>query len=249
MKQRHILILKSNDWELDLIGGFLKDNNFIKVTYCSSLKEVSLKFNTTNIDLCILNYHHDEINNLQPFIESQITIGNYAPAVLFLVDTVGYHQIKEMTFSFESGYLLKPLRKDELICAIELLLKRYYQTESQNTDLYNWTTSSTDSFVVKKNQIYHKLEWTNIYYVEVEGRYSKIVSDLGNYVLQYSLLEIKRLLPPKIFLRSHRKYLVNIIKVKEIHYHDNLIILNNKMTVSMGKSYKNDFINGYTILK
>ena len=51
------------------------------------------------------------------------------------------------------------------------------------------------------------------------------------------------------FKQVHRNYLVNIKKIKEIYFEDNLIILDDGSKIPFSERYKNAFIKNNTIFR
>jgi len=60
------------------------------------------------------------------------------------------------------------------------------------------------------------LDLERIYYFQAEGDYSRVFSQMGNFLAGYSLKGIEERLDSRQFFRCHRSYVVNLSYVSEI---------------------------------
>ena len=147
------------------------------------------------------------------------------------------------------SFLLKPYNTLELIYAIELAVEVYNKQPHPEVATTSPDLSPKDFFFVKKNQVYHKVFTNTIQYVEVEGRYSKITTAEASFLIQLALKEVEKILPSNDFIRTHRNYIVQKSKIREIHSQDNLIVLEGKKTALIGRKYKEAFLKSNFTLR
>ncbi len=245
MKKINVLIIEDNDFEANLLKEHLEKNDCRVVAIASNLKQALSLYYTEHIDIVVidifLNGNPDGItfankvnlnkNTLKPFV---FLTGHMDRAI--------FEKAKiEQPFSF----LLKPFNKLEVLYAIELALEKSVNDMGHKEKK---SEANNDAFFIKKNSVLHKILLNDISCVEVEGRYSKIMADKNTFLLEHTLVDLQRRLPKSVFARSHRNFIVNMNKVKEVHYNDNLIILEDNVKALLGRSYKNDFIHGYSVL-
>jgi DNA-binding LytR/AlgR family response regulator len=76
----------------------------------------------------------------------------------------------------------------------------------------------------------------------VSQKYCSLICDDGNYLIKFSLSKIKEVLANPDFKQTHRNYLVNIKKIKELYVEDNLIILEANHKVPFSTRYKATFL-------
>lgn len=146
-------------------------------------------------------------------------------------------------------YLLKPFNKLELLYSLELALEKFYQQSSSiSLNTKNAIVSSSFLFIKKKRSVM-KVDISTIIYVEIEEKYCSIIADNGNYLIKLSLSKVKELLNDKSFAQTHRNFLVNTKKIKEIYFDDNLLILENDYKVPFSERFKNQFIKNNNVLK
>ena len=94
-----------------------------------------------------------------------------------------------------------------------------------------------------------KVDTASIIYVEVKEKYCRLVCNEGDYLIKLSLTKVKELLGDTEFTQTHRNYLVNLKKIKEIYFEDNLLILENNHKISFSERFKNQFIKNNTIFR
>jgi two-component system, LytTR family, response regulator len=85
-------------------------------------------------------------------------------------------------------------------------------------------------------------------YIGVEERYCNIITETEKFVILISLTRILELLDARVFIRTHRNYLVNSSKIIQIVMADNLVMLKGNHQVPLSGKYR-EFINRFPILK
>lgn len=70
---------------------------------------------------------------------------------------------------------------------------------------------SPDGLFVKQDEYFGKILFTDILWVEASRSYSYIhVSGSSRVIVTYPMSEVKKKLPPDVFIQVHRSYVVNI---------------------------------------
>lgn len=68
----------------------------------------------------------------------------------------------------------------------------------------------SQAIYIKYKDYFHKIEFSNILYVEASGSYCIIHLKTNNKItVSFSLTEIVKYLPAELFIRVHRSYAVN----------------------------------------
>jgi DNA-binding LytR/AlgR family response regulator len=102
-------------------------------------------------------------------------------------------------------------------------------------------------FVKKKSNL-KKVLISDIIFVEVEERYSNIITEVEKFVVQVSLTKMETYLNTDIFKRTHRNFIINTEKIVEIDTTDNFIHLKGSHRVLLSETYKG-FINDFNVLR
>lgn len=85
-----------------------------------------------------------------------------------------------------------------------------------------------------------------IHFIESEKGKTYLYTERGVYVNKYSLLELERMLPGDLFIRSHRAYMVNVYSIDEIHpdFHSTFMLIMNdaaRTRVPVSQKYASSF--------
>lgn len=236
-----ILILEDDDFEAAILKESLEEHNF-SIQRASTIDEALNLFSLKTFDFAII----DIFINGKPegiTLASIISKDTTQPIpFLFLTGHTERSIFEKAKITNPYSFLLKPFNEQELSYTIELILNKH---NSKKNDASNINTP----FFFKKKNSFFKVVPNDIMYIEVEGRYCSIHTNTDFFLTQYSLKDLTKMLPPTTFIRVHRNYVVNRNKVTEVHPKDNLIVLENNKTITLGRAYKADFFNTYRIVK
>ena len=142
--------------------------------------------------------------------------------------------------AFESDaldYLLKPVTYERFLKTIskakdKLFKKQIDQSINLEEDFYIKSEAKGKMIKVKYN---------DIYYIEAKANYLKIYLDKESYMTYLTMKELEEKLPPKKFIRVHKSFIINIQKIMALE--TNQILLENKNTVVIGRSYRSSLLS------
>ncbi|MBL7698113.1 MAG: response regulator transcription factor, partial [Chitinophagaceae bacterium] len=121
------------------------------------------------------------------------------PAVIL---TTAYHQYAVEGFNLNvTDYLLKPFEFERFLAAVS---KVKVETRKQDEKDFIFVN-------VQKKKV--KIAFDEILYVESQREYIKIVTTKREFLSKLSTNEIESMLPPGIFKRIHRSFIVSIKKI------------------------------------
>lgn len=146
-----------------------------------------------------------------------------------VIFTTAYNEYAIDAFKVNSvDYLLKPLKKEEVLKAIEKyedLKQDRLSNEFEN--LQNLLKSqipagngsrSKSRFMVKSGQSIKTISSKDVAYFQAEDGIVLLVNFQGKrFALNYTLDQLEQQLDEKIFFRANRQLIVNIEAVKEVH--------------------------------
>lgn len=98
---------------------------------------------------------------------------------------------------------------------------------------------------IRKDKKCKKLLYTDILYVEAEGRYVNIVTTNTVHLLLLSIIEIEKKLPEDMFCRVHRSYIISLEHATEFDQEE-VIVRDRPLPIS--KAYKNSLLKLVDIL-
>lgn len=247
MNNLRLLLLEDLDDEATEIIDFLEDNNY-EVIRVKNTVEAEKEIKNRFFDVILLDIMIDgkpEGISLGHRLNKQ---GIEAP-FLFLTSMQSKLVFDEAKLTKPYTYLLKPFNKLELLYSLELALEKFHE-QSSSISLNDKNAIISPSFLfVKKKRSIMKVDIQSIIYIEVKEKYCKLVCDEDDYLIKLSLTKIKELLGDIDFAQTHRNYLVNTAKIKEIYFEDNLLVLQNNHKILFSERFKNQFIKNNTIFR
>jgi DNA-binding LytR/AlgR family response regulator len=135
-------------------------------------------------------------------------------------------------------YLMKPIRFDRFLKAVN----KAFPANSFSSAI---KPSATEINEEKKNEsfVYFradrkmvKVMLDDILYIESMKDYIKVFTGQSVIITKQSISSVEAMLPGKLFVRTHRSFIVAINKIKSF---TNEIIEINKADIPIGKLYKN----------
>lgn len=135
-------------------------------------------------------------------------------------------------------YLMKPIGYDRFLKSVNKA-----QLKKQTLVASDMDKTDDDHFFVKsemKGKMI-KIDFNDIYYIETLQNYIHIHTVEGNHVTYLTMSEIYDKLPPNMFLRIHKSFIINQKRIKYIE--GNRIFMENKRDVVIGQSYRKDFFD------
>jgi DNA-binding LytR/AlgR family response regulator len=177
------------------------------------------------VDLMFLDIHLPEIKGLA-FLRTLAE----PPAVII---TTAYHAYALEGYELDVvDYLLKPFEFDRFLTAVNKL-KKQRPPEQTSTD------TAKDYLFVNIQQKKVKIIFPEILFIESQKEYVRIVTTDNSYLTKMSTHEIEALLPPSLFKRIHRSFIVAVNKVRS--FNSEMVEINGN-TIPVGRGYK-DVLN------
>jgi two-component system LytT family response regulator len=175
------------------------------------------------IDLIFLDIHLPKLKGMA-FLK---TLTN-PPSVII---TTAYHHYAVEGFTLNvTDYLLKPFDFERFLIAVTKVktAEPEKQKPGENQD--------TKDFVflnVQKKKV--KILFSEVVYIESQREYVKIITTKGEYISKMSTHEIEALLPPRLFKRIHRSFIVSISKIES--YTAEIVEVNG-IAIPIGRGYR-----------
>lgn len=143
------------------------------------------------------------------------------------------------------AFIAKPFTKLNLQRTIELIVNDIGGSEPIEEKALAPLEVLDDRIFIRHHGKMEKLLFNDILYIEADRNYSKIVTLKCHFVLSHTLKSLQKKFPASLFVRVHRSYLVNIMKLDV--FADGHLEIGRKV-IPVGKSYKELLLNRiYTI--
>lgn len=209
----------------------------------SNATDAQMFLESESVDLIFVDINMPDLNGVD-FVRSLVS----PPMVIF---TTAYSEYAIEGFKLDAiDYLLKPFGFDEFArsvnkaCSLYELLSLKKQSESDNgNETVDESSSSSDKeyISVRADHKTSLVKVCNIIYLESEGEYVRMhLNDGTKIVTLFRLKNMESTLPPEMFMRVHRSYIVNLKCVTG--YTKGRIFLENDDYVPIGENYKEAFI-------
>lgn len=129
----------------------------------------------------------------------------------FVVFITAYKEHAVDAFEIKAfDYILKPYSEERIIRTLRQLEALENKEEKQNTPCIG------NKIALRKNNKLKVIDICDICYCEAKERDTLIYTINDSYIENCSISEIYKKLPPNMFFKTHRSYIVNLEKVVEI---------------------------------
>ncbi|MEC5143171.1 LytTR family DNA-binding domain-containing protein [Chitinophaga sp. 212800010-3] len=120
--------------------------------------------------------------------------------------TTAYKEYALEGYQYEVvDYLVKPFDFKKFLSAIDKVLNRINLHRDKAI-----SRSSADHLILKVNGDLIKIDFADILYLQSYGNYVKVFVQDGMYLCQSTTAEIEEKLPPHLFLRIHKSFIVSL---------------------------------------
>ena len=180
------------------------------------------------VDLIFLDIHLPKLKGMA-FLK---TLTN-PPAVII---TTAYHQYAVEGFNLNvTDYLLKPFDFERFLIAVTKV-----KTAEQKKQKPNENQEQKDFVFLNVQKKKVKILFSEVVYIESQREYVKIVTTKREYISKMSTHEIEALLPPRLFKRIHRSFIVSISKIES--YTAEIVEVNG-ISIPIGRGYRDSMEN------
>ena len=213
------IIVEDEPLAVKVLEGYIKQIPFLLLQ--GSFKDAILAseyLRDHEVDLIFLDIHLPKLKGMA-FLKTL----NNPPSVIV---TTAYHQYAIEGFNLNvTDYLLKPFDFDRFLVAVN-------KVKSSITPL---TTTDKDYLFLNVQKKKVKILFSDILYIESQREYIKIVTTKKEYLSKLSTHEIENMLPPHLFKRIHRSFIISVSKIDS--YTAETVEVNG-ISIPVGRGYK-----------
>jgi two-component system, LytTR family, response regulator len=192
----------------------------------------------------IAGIKNEEMNLVDKIISAEFEV--------IFVTTIGANAADAIKYG-ATGYILKPIKKNDFVLTVRNALRRIKKKEEQqkNNNLLEMLTSRVD-----KDQIigiptlegYEFIQVSDIIRCEGLQKCTRIITnEKTDIISSYNLGEFRKLLEPFGFYSPHKSHLINLKHIRKYHREGSIIMLNGSY-VPVSKRKKKDFLEQFTHL-
>jgi len=175
------------------------------------------------VELIFLDIHLPKLKGMA-FLKTL----NNPPAVII---TTAYHQYAVEGFNLNvTDYLLKPYEFERFLVAVNKV------KSAQREKIKPIEHAEVKDFIflnVQKKKV--KILFSEIVFIESQREYIKIVTTKKEFISKMSTHEIEDILPPHLFKRIHRSFIVSVSKIDS--YTADMVEVNG-FSLPIGRGYR-----------
>jgi len=197
-----------------------------------SAEAASTYLKDNSVDLVFLDIEMPEING----IEFARTI----PDKTLVIFTTAYSEYAIDSYEVDAvDYLVKPIEPERFKKAVDKASQYLALLENVESE----SVESEDDFIfVKSDRRYLKVYYRDILYIEGLKNYVVIHTEKKKIMTKIYLSTINELLPPKMFFRINKSYIVNLNRIDSF---DNNDVFIDDYEIAIGAAYRDTL---YSIL-
>ncbi|MDE6271964.1 MAG: LytTR family DNA-binding domain-containing protein [Muribaculaceae bacterium] len=173
-----------------------------------------------------------------------IDLAALLPDDTMVVFTTAYSEYAVSSYDLDAvDYLLKPFDAVRFDRAVQKALMRMAARRAQSyTEPFSAITLRADRKFVNINP-------DNIIYIEGEKDYVRIHTDSGRIISRITIKSMLERLPPSLFLRIHKSYVINMSRVKA--YDNSCVIIHSdsqpsgQIELPVGAAFRSDMQERY----
>jgi len=197
-----------------------------------SAEAASSYLKDNSVDLIFLDIEMPEING----IEFARTI----PDKTLVIFTTAYSEYAMDSYEVDAvDYLVKPIEPERFRKAVNKAIQYHVLLENAESE----GIDTEDDFIfVKSDRRYLKVYYRDILYIEGLKNYVVIHTEKKKVMTKINLSAISGLLPPKMFFRINKSYIVNLSRIDSF---DNNDVIVDDYEIAIGAAYRDGL---YSIL-
>jgi DNA-binding LytR/AlgR family response regulator len=230
------IIVDDDNLSCKVIGEFVRKSASLTLigTYSDSIEARNILTKRHDIDLLFLDIEMPEMNGFE-FIGS---LDN--PPNIIIISSGENYAAKAFDFNVVD-YLVKPVSYSRFCKAIDKTMRYYSRKES--------TSTGDKEIFIKKGSSLVKLKINDIIYIEALENYVTLTTNEDKYTIHFTMKAIEDYLPPGVFIRVHRSFIINKSNIQTIK--ENSLDLNIGGTIKsipVGKSFRDSLLNDINVM-
>lgn len=193
--------------------------------------------NQNHVDLIFLDIHMPTFSGFD-----LIQALNDPPKIILTTSDRNF-AIEAFEYECIIDYLVKPIGKDRFDKAVNKALA-FSNPILSNLENKNRKEPDQDLYINIDRRLI-KINFPSIYLIEAKGDYILIKTEGKNYTVHSTLKKIEEKLPKDLFLKVHRSFIINIIKIIDIE--DNSVLIK-KDVIPVSRSNRPELMKRLNLL-
>ena len=211
-----VLIVEDDSNVRKLLKKMIEKHDGFSVSFeASGVKEAIEFYQNNPVELVMMDIDLKGESGM----ECARIISDMNPKVKIVFTTAHSEYMADAFEIYAFDYIVKPYNMQRLNRTLNRIKDISYNNENtHNTESHMPVTGSTTfgKLTVKNKEETFFIDFEDIYFIERVNGSTRIITDSREYITSMSLSDIYEKLDKNIFLRSHRSYIVNMIKIHKI---------------------------------
>jgi DNA-binding LytR/AlgR family response regulator len=230
------IIIDDDKLSCKVIGEFVKKTSSLTLigSYSDSIEARNILTKRKDIDLLFLDIEMPEMDGFE-FITSIDS-----PPNIIIISSGENYAARAFDFNVVD-YLVKPITYSRFCKAIDKTMRYYSRKESVST--------GDKEIFIKKGSSLVKLKLKDIIYIEALENYVTLTTNDDKFTIHFTMKAIEDYLPPGVFIRVHRSYIINKSNIQTIK--ENSLDLNiggAAKSIPVGKSFRDALLNDINVM-
>ena len=230
------IIIDDDNLSCKVIGEFVRKSSSLTLigSYSNSIEARNILTKRHDIELLFLDIEMPEMDGFE-FIGS---LEN--PPNIIIISSGENYAAKAFDFNVVD-YLVKPVSYSRFCKAVDKTMRYYSHKETVST--------GDKEIFIKKGSSLVKLKINDIIYIEALENYVTLTTNEDRYTIHFTMKAIEDYLPPGVFIRVHRSYIINKSNIQTIK--ENSLDLNiggTLKSIPVGKSFRDSLLNDINVM-
>ena len=234
-----VLIIEDDNIYADALGLLLKEMDCKVVDNTGDSTEAIRLIKATKPDLILLDiYLKGKFSGIE--IAEFLQLKQLPISVIFITSLLDDATFERAKRTNPFAYINKPLDRLSLQRTITLALQRNKGNIAHPAN--SWQHEKTmireqSNFFVKVGHQVQKISPLDVYYIEVDGKYSNIVLKNTSLSVKMPLKELIQQLPNDDFFKANKSCVVNLQKVNSVDISKNVVLIG-QYRIPISRSHK-----------
>lgn len=206
----------------------------LAATFRSGLDALAL-MQKEAVDLIFLDINMPDLTGLE-FLQA-------LPQPPLIIFTTAYSEYAVQSYDWDTvvGYLLKPIEFPKFLKAVNKAAAQH-QLRHRPQLKNNLTPTAAEFILVKSGTQTHQIKLTDILYLEASGNHVYFVTKDRKIITLNTLQEVAKLLPPHLFYRVHKSFIIGRQHLEIIESYQVKI---NGREIPLGKTFREAFLEEF----
>lgn len=235
----NLFLFEENDTDANLMKILLEKVGMTNIHIAKNEEESVFIFTEYNPAIALFSINSSNIECLSQLIEKIKEIE--CIPLIFISEEYTEKMYSKVKMFNPYSFINKQLSLVSLKQSIELALKRDKVSLRKTNELTSKKSENYQDYIfVQVGNHYKKINISDIWWIESEGKYSALKSENSRILIDISIRDLAEKLNDKGFSRIHKSYIINLKCVDYVDKNNIMVFLKDE-SLPIGRSFKSSF--------